>query len=41
MFQTPLPIHIFPKEYPLKASNKITHIPLRINQFASLVQIKM
>ena len=41
MFDIPLPIYFFTKEHPLKASNKRTHIPLLINQFVSLVELKM
>ena len=39
MFDIPLPIYFFTKEHPLKTSNKRTHIPLLINQFASLIEL--
>ena len=41
MFHIPLPIYFFTKEYRLKTSNKRTHIPLLINQFVSLIELKM
>ena len=41
MFDIPLPIYFFTKEHPLKTSNKRTHIPLLINQFVSLIELKM
>ena len=41
MFDIPLPIYFFTKAHPLKASNKRTHIPLPINQFVSLIELKM
>ena len=41
MFDIPLPIYFFTKEHPLKASNKGTNIPLIINQFVSLTELKM
>ena len=43
MFDIPLPIYFFIKEYPLKlkTSNKRTHIPLLANQFVSLTEQKI
>ena len=41
MFEIPLPIYFFAKEHPLKASNKRTHISLLINEFISLIELKM
>ena len=41
MFDIPLPIYFFTKEHSLKTSNKRTHIPLLINQFVSLIELKM
>ena len=41
MFDIPLPIYFFIKEHPLKTSNKRTYIPLLINQFVSLIELKM
>ena len=41
MFDTPLPIYFFTKEYKLKTSNKRTHIPLLISQFVSLFELKI
>ena len=41
MFDIPLPIDFFTKEHPLKTSNKRANIPLRINQFFSLTELKM
>ena len=41
MFDIPLPIYFFSKEHPLKASNRKTHIPLLINQFVSLIVLKI
>ena len=41
MFDIPLPIYFFTKEHPSKTSNKRTGIPLRTNQFVSLIELKM
>ena len=41
MFDIPLRICFFTKEQSLKASNKRTYSLLLINQFVSLVEIKM
>ena len=41
MSDIPLPIYLFTKEHPLKTSNKRTDIPLLINQFVSLIELKM
>ena len=41
MFNILLPIYFFPKEDPLKISNKRTHITLLITQFVSLIEQKM
>ena len=41
MFDIPLPIYFIFKEHLLKASNKRTHVPLLINEFVSLIEIKM
>ena len=41
MFDMPLPIYFFTKEYPLKTSNKRTHTSLLIKQFVSLIELKM
>ena len=41
MFDIPLSIYFFTKEYPLKESNKRTHIPLLNNQFVSLIELIM
>ena len=41
MFDIPLAIYFFTKEHPLKTSNKRTDIPLFINQFVSLIELKM
>ena len=41
MFDIPLLIYFVTKEHLLKALNKITHIPLLINQFVSLIELKM
>ena len=40
MFDILLPIYFFPTEHPLKTSNKRSEIPLLINQFVSLIQLK-
>ena len=39
MFDIPLSIYFFTTEYPLKTSNKRTHIPLLINQSVSLIEL--
>ena len=39
MFDIPLPIYFFPKEHPLKTSNKRPHIPLLINLLTKDVTI--
>ena len=36
-----LPIYFFTKEHRLKTSNKRPHIPLLINQFVSLIKLKI
>ena len=41
LFDIPLPIYFFTKEHSLKTSNKRTHIPLLINQFVSILELKM
>ena len=41
MFDIHLPIYLFTKEHPLKTSNKRTHNPLIVNQFVSLIELKM
>ena len=41
MFDILLPIYYFTKEHPLKTSSKRTHIPLLINQFVSLIVLKI
>ena len=41
MFDIPLPFYLLTKKHPLKASNKRTHIPLLINQFVSLIELKI
>ena len=41
VFDIPLPMYFFTKEHPLKPSNKRTHIPLLINQFYTLIELKM
>ena len=41
MFDILLPIYFFTKEHALKTSDKRTHIPLPINQFVSLIELKM
>ena len=41
MLGIPLPIYFFTEEHPLKTSNKRTNIPLPINQFVSLIELKM
>ena len=40
MLGIPLPKYFFTKEHPLKTSNKITRIPLPINQFSTPVPRK-
>ena len=40
MLDIPLPKYFFTKEHPLKTSNKITRIPLPINQFSTPVTRK-
>ena len=41
MFDIPLSIYFFTKESLLKESNKRTHIPLLINQFVSLIELRI
>ena len=41
MFDILVPIYFFTKEHPLKTSNKITHIPLLIDQFVSLIELQI
>ena len=41
MFDIFLPIYLFTKEHLLKTLNKRTQIPLLINQFVSLIELKM
>ena len=41
MFGIALSIYFFTKEQLLKTSNEGTHIPLLINQFVSLTELKM
>ena len=41
MFDIPLPIYFFTEEHPLKTPSKRTQIPLPINQFVSLIELKM
>ena len=40
MFNIPLPIYFFTKARPSKTLNKRRHIPLFINQFVSLTELK-
>ena len=41
MFYISLLIYFFSEENPLKTSNKETNIPLFINQFVSLIELKI
>ena len=41
MLDIPSTIFFFTKEHRLKTSNKRAHIPLLINQFVSLIELKM
>ena len=41
MFDIPLSIYFFNKEHPLKTLNKRSQIPLLINKFVSLIELKM
>ena len=41
MFDIPFPIYYFTKKHPLKTSNEKTQIPLLINQFIYLIELKM
>ena len=41
MFDIHFPIYLFTKDHTLKTSNKRTHTVSLINQFISLIELKM